>query len=154
MEVESERTATVLADSLALTDGEYELLEYGRIAAIHRAHAQRGFSTSINGSFGELARGYWWELLFPWLGAVRPLDAKQLARKRYAAIAFDESAIEPNRRVDFREHMQEVIARSSAPFKGKPNTTTGRRLLLPRLAVGWFVTDFMCSLTFPSMLIF
>lgn len=123
VELEAERTAAALADSLALTDGEYELFEYGRIAAIHRGHAGRGFSASINGSFGELGRGYWWELLFPWLGAARPLDAEQLSRKRYAAIAYDESAIQPNRRMNFREHMRGVIARSNAPLLGKPNTT-------------------------------
>lgn len=123
VEIEAERSAAALIDALALTDGEYELLEYARIAAIHRTHAQRGFSTSINGSFGELARGYWWELLFPWLGASRPLNADMLSRKRYAAIAYDESAIEPTIRLNFREHMRGVIARSSALLADKPNTT-------------------------------
>ena len=122
-DVQAERTAAVLTDALALTDGEYELVEYARIAAIHRGHGQRGFSCSINGSFGELARGYWWELLFPWLGAARPLDAELLARKRYAVFPFDASAIEPAVRVDFKAHMRDVINRSNAPLAGKPNTT-------------------------------
>lgn len=123
VELEAERTAAALNDALALTDGEYELLEYARIAAIHRGHAQRGFSTSINGSFGELARGYWWELLFPWMGAKQPLNADMLSRKRFAAIAYDLEAIEPAVRINFQDHMCGVIARSTAPFNGKPNTT-------------------------------
>ena len=123
VEIEAERTAAALSDALALTDGEYELLEYARIAAIHRSHAQRGFSSSINGSFGELARGYWWELLFPWLGAEQPLNADMLSRKRFAAIAYDAQAIEAALRINFRDHMREVIARSTAPLTAKPNTT-------------------------------
>ena len=123
VEIQAEKSAGILADALTLTDGEYELLEYARVAAIHRSHARRGFSTSINGSFGELARGYWWELLFPWLGAARPLDAELLSRKRFAAFAYDAGAIEPNVRIDFREHMRGVIARSTAALAAKPNTT-------------------------------
>ena len=123
VEIEAERRATVLADALALTDGEYELIEYARIAAIHRDHARHGFSASVNGSFGELARGYWWELLFPWLGAIKPLDATRLSHKRFAAVPYDTGAIDERSRLDFRDHMREVIARSSAPLAGKPNTT-------------------------------
>ena len=123
MEIQVERRAAVLEDALSLTDGEYELFEYARIAAIHRSHARGGFSASVNGSFGELARGYWWELLFPRLGAIRPLDAARLSRKRFAAAMYDVSAIESAVRLDFRDHMSGVIARSSAPLAGKPNTT-------------------------------
>jgi hypothetical protein len=123
MEIEAERTVAALNDALTLTDGEYELLEYARIAAIHRTHAQRGFSTSINGSFGELARGYWWELLFPWLGASQPLNADTLSQKRFAAIPYDAKAIEPSLRLNFQDHMRGVIARSAAPLAAKPNTT-------------------------------
>jgi asparagine synthase (glutamine-hydrolysing) len=123
VEIEVERRAAVAEDALALTDGEYELFEYARIAATHRGHARRGLSASVNGSFGELARGYWWELLFPWLGAIRPLDATRLSRKRFAAIPYDTGAIEEKARLDFRDHMSEVVARSVALLAGKPNTT-------------------------------
>src|SRR5262249_29506645 len=65
--------------SFALTDGEYDLLEYSRIAYVHQNLSQQ-FDISLNGSFGEVARGYWWELLFPHAGERRPLDVRQLAR--------------------------------------------------------------------------
>jgi hypothetical protein len=123
VEIRVERRAAIAEDALALTDGEYELFEYARIAATHRGHARRGFSASVNGSFGELARGYWWELLFPWLGAISPLDATLVSRKRFAAIPYDAGAIEEKARLDFRDHMSDVVARSAAPLAGKPNTT-------------------------------
>ena len=57
-------------DALWLTHGEYDVVDYARILATHRALSGR-FDISLNGSFGEVARGYWWELLFPHAGARR-----------------------------------------------------------------------------------
>lgn len=118
-----EHSKASLMDALALTDGEFDLFEYSNIAAIHRTHASRGFSTSINGSFGELARGYWWELLFPRLGRMQMLDAHQLSAKRFAAAYYDKEAINASVRLDLVAHLQDAIARSNAPFLNKPNTT-------------------------------
>ena len=115
-------SARMLEDALNLSDGECELFEYARIAAIHRGHAARGYSASVNGSFGELARGYWWELLFPRIGVCEPLDAQKLSQKRFAAVAFDTAAMAANHRFDFRDHMRAVIERSCAPLNGKLNT--------------------------------
>ena len=49
---------------LYLTDGEYDVLEYDKTFQVHRLLMDR-YDVSVNGSFGEVARGYWWELLFP-----------------------------------------------------------------------------------------
>jgi asparagine synthase (glutamine-hydrolysing) len=85
------RTYQDLLNALLLTDGEYDVFEYAGIAATHQGHVDAGHDISINGSFGELARGYWWELLFPKIGAKNPLDSVMLARKRFAANAYKRS---------------------------------------------------------------
>ena len=54
-----------LQKALAVTDGEIDLVEYGRnVLPVHERTA-RQYDISLNGSFGEIARGYWWELLLP-----------------------------------------------------------------------------------------
>lgn len=107
--------------ALWLTDGEYDLVEYARIATIHET-LRRDFDISLNGSFGEVARGYWWELLFPRAGARAPLDAAQLARRRYAAQGGDSSLFVPEQRLDLAAHFTDIIERTTAGLAGLPNT--------------------------------
>jgi hypothetical protein len=106
---------------LPLTDGEYDLVDYAQIREIHRTLAQQ-FDISINGSFGEVARGYWWELLLPRIGARVRLDSRKLAKKRYAAHQFDSSVFPPEQRLDLIEHFVAVIERTNAGLNGFPNT--------------------------------
>ncbi len=106
---------------LPLTDGEYDLVNYAQIREIHqRLSAQ--FGISINGSFGEVARGYWWELLFPRIGARGPLDAHKLAERRYAAQRFDGSMFPAGERLDLTAHFAGVIERTNAGLSDLPNT--------------------------------
>src|SRR5699024_7304107 len=69
--------------ALPLVDGEYDILEYARVLNVHRQLAAR-FGISINGSGGELIRGYWWELLFPRTGQRNHFDARRIAQRRFA----------------------------------------------------------------------
>lgn len=110
-----------LQTSLPLTDGEYDLVEYARIEEMHRGLSKR-FEISINGSFGEVARGYWWELLFPRIGAQAPLDARKVAERRYAAQVFDPSIFPVENRLDMVAHFVGVIERTNAGLCGWPNT--------------------------------
>ena len=103
------------------TDGEYDLFEYARVLDIHRQLSKR-FDVSINGSYGELARGYWWELLFPHTGARRPLDCRKVAQKRYAAGIPDSAFIHPALRLDMGAHLAGVLERTNAGLSGLPNT--------------------------------
>jgi hypothetical protein len=103
------------------TDGEYDLIEYARILKIHQTLSDR-FDISINGSFGEVARGYWWELLFPLTGAHRSMDAWKLARLRYAAPGLDASLFRPEVRLDLVAHFARIIDRANAGLAGLPNT--------------------------------
>jgi asparagine synthase (glutamine-hydrolysing) len=113
---------TELERSTALTDGEYDAVEYARIAAIHREHAT-GHDISVNGSFGELARGYWWELLWPAIGRRKVLDCEMLSRRRFAAFPYDATVFADGARFDLTRHMTSVIARVNDPVRDMPNTT-------------------------------
>jgi hypothetical protein len=59
VEIPSRTFASVRA-AVAATDGEFDALDYATVAAIHRRTAPHG-ELSVNGSSGELCRGYWWK---------------------------------------------------------------------------------------------
>jgi hypothetical protein len=107
--------------SLALTDGECNLIEYAGIASIHQNLSQQ-FDMSINGSFGEVARGYWWELLLPRIGARRQLDAQKVAQRRYAAQGCDISFIPEEHRLSLVNHFTGIIERTNTGLFDFPNT--------------------------------
>lgn len=107
--------------ALLLTDGEYDIVEYSRVLEIHQT-LSKYFDISLNGSFGEVARGYWWELLFPQIGRCRRLDAEKLARLRYAAQSFEPSIFPPDTRLDLTPHFTNVIERTNAGLSQFPNT--------------------------------
>ncbi len=108
-------------DALSFTDGEYDLVEYARILDIH-VKLSNSFNISINGSFGELARGYWWELLFPNAGERHELDAEMLARRRFAACQFDATLFPANIRLNLVAHLSDVIKRTNTGLSNLPNT--------------------------------
>jgi asparagine synthase (glutamine-hydrolysing) len=110
-----------IKDALRLTDGEFDLVKYARILAIHERLAET-CDISLNGSLGEVARGYWWELLFPRAGRRLPLDAATVARRRFAALPSDPSLFPPGQRLDLAAHFADVIGRTNAGLSGLPNT--------------------------------
>jgi len=108
--------------ALRMTDGEYDAFDYSRILATHR-RLSAAHSMSLNGSFGELARGYWWELLWPKLAQRQPLDVAMVARKRFAAIGYDKTIFAPAAQLDLAAHMAAVAGRATAPIASFPNTS-------------------------------
>ena len=82
---------------LPVTDGEYDMVEYANVFRVHH-QLSKSFDVSINGSFGELARGYWWELLFPNPAKTGKLDGELVARKRYTTQLYDERLFEQSKR--------------------------------------------------------
>ena len=117
---ESPITIGELEATLQLTEGEYDLVEYVDVARIHRDLSKR-CQISINGSFGEIARGYWWELLFPHTGARRKLDSHKVASRRYAWTSCG-TLFQPQYRVNLVEHISGVIERTIAGLENYPNT--------------------------------
>jgi len=110
-----------LQDAAALTDGEYDLVEYARTLAVHKALAAQ-FDASINGSFGEVARGYWWEILAPRTGKRTKLDPAKLARLRYVPRAYTASLFKPELRLDVITHFAGIVERSNSGVFSTPNT--------------------------------
>jgi asparagine synthase (glutamine-hydrolysing) len=106
--------------ALRLTDGECDLSEYIHVARIHK-DLSRQFAISINGSFGEIARGYWWELLFPRTGSGIKLDSRKLAMLRYA-VGSQNTLLQPQYDFDLDKHLTGVVDRAIAGIEVYPNT--------------------------------
>ncbi len=116
MEESAAITAADFDQAVRLGDGEINAFEY---AAIQRNQSPfvQDHGISLNGSFGEVARGYWWELLWPKLNTCEPLDAAMLSRKRFAAIPFTE--VFKNPPVDsLGQHLAGVVTRTIEPAHG------------------------------------
>jgi len=108
-------------NSLKLTDGEYDLVEYSGILSIHNRLSKK-YGISVNGSFGEIARGYWWELLFPNAGKCIPIDPSKLAIYRYAYHSHDSSLFPPETRLNIRTHFTHIIEDVTHGLTNLPNT--------------------------------
>lgn len=110
-----------LQSALRLTDGEYDLVDYARIGRLHSL-LSRKFDASINGSFGELARGYWWELLSSPIGKRELLDARKIAARRYAVEPDSPQLFSPESKLNLPEHLADVIKHANAELEDWPNT--------------------------------
>ena len=107
--------------SLQMTDGECNLFEYAGILQTQERLIGK-FDLSVNGSFGGLARGLWWELLFPHLGASGKLDGNLLAKRRYAFGNFDPTIFPHEIQVDIVDHLSGVIDRLTEGLAHFPKT--------------------------------
>lgn len=108
-------------EAVRLADAEADAFEYAGIASVH-ARSATSFSASVGGSFGEIARGYWWELLWPRIGRREPLEARMLAERRFGAIPYDAGVFSAQARLDLGNHLEIEIARSLAGLSALPNT--------------------------------
>jgi hypothetical protein len=125
-----------VSDALAFTDGEYDLVEYARILQIHRSAMNR-FDISINGSFGEIARGYWWELLLPHVGKKQILSSEKVARLRFAAGSDPAGIFLREGRLDLTSHFSSIIDRCNAGLTDCPNTMQMDHLYLNMRMQRW-----------------
>lgn len=107
--------------ALRLCDGEYEVLEYARILEIHRQLSRR-FQASVNGSNGEICKGYWWELLFPFTGRRGHFDAAKVAAARFVLNQSGTELLAAQYPQDLVRHFAEVIGRANAELDAAPNT--------------------------------
>lgn len=104
--------------ALRLCDGEYNAFDAARIMR-NQAPFTTNHGASLNGSFGEVARGYWWELLWPHLEKRAPLNAEMLARKRFGAIPFVD-VFKTRPAATLAQHLSGVISRTATPFNDLP----------------------------------
>jgi hypothetical protein len=110
-------TADEVFDAIPLTDGLVNAVLYARVLRVHRALSER-FDTSLNGSFGEVARGYWWEILRPSPDHLGPLDGAAIARARYAAGAAPVGFWPVAERLDPVPHFADLVARTDRDLPG------------------------------------
>ena len=109
-------------NAFIFTDGEYDLLDYARIFRVQKRLSEN-FDISLNGSFGEVGRGYWWELLFPHVGNRQRLDAERVAKLRYGAQRFTPLVSASQGKIDFIAHLTQVIERTNVGLHSLPNTS-------------------------------
>jgi asparagine synthase (glutamine-hydrolysing) len=116
------RALADLADALALTDGEADVVEYAGIAGIQtrmaRSAGARG--ATVNGTAGELCRGYWWDLL-PSTG--RPgtaFDAPRAAAGRFATDGWADAMTAGRHADPLLAHFTGVVERAVGPLRALP----------------------------------
>lgn len=112
---------TDLERAIQLSDGECNVLDYAPVAVL-QAHTARDSDVNINGSFGELCRGYWWDPLLPWLGARDRFDSRKFARRRFVADTWADQMTRGRFANTLEDHFAGVIARANRHLAGYPNT--------------------------------
>jgi hypothetical protein len=110
-----------LEDALRLTDGECDLIRYARVHAPHNSLSAE-FDVSVNGSYGEIARGYGWNMLFPKVGRREQIDYHELAARCYAADPCSPELFPSSADFDIVEHLAMIIRRLNKSLDGLPNT--------------------------------
>lgn len=106
--------------AFALCDGEYDALEYSNVFDVHSDLAPR-FDATINGSNGEICKGYWWELLAPYTGRKGRFDSRRVAAGRFA-FAGEHRLMAADFPLTIEDHMAEVIRRVNSGLEEYPNT--------------------------------
>lgn len=110
-----------LEEALRLTDGECDLIHYARVYAPRHALSAR-FDVSVNGSCGEIARDYGWNILFPKIGRRERIDCRELAARHYAADPCSPDLLPLGDAFDIVEHLAMIIGRLNKGLDGWPNT--------------------------------
>lgn len=98
-------------EAVRLGDGELDATEYARVYEVHKRHTS-GFDFSFNGSYGEVARGYWWELLDGDPSVIRPLDIDRVAGARFVGLTSSSGLFLKDNRIDLRSHFSGVLRRT------------------------------------------
>lgn len=107
--------------ALPLCDGECNILEYARVLEHHEKLAGE-FDLSVNGSGGEICKGYWWELLYPFLGRRGHFDERRVAAGRFAFAPAGADLLSSRFDDDIVDHFAGIIRRANAGFGDHPNT--------------------------------
>jgi hypothetical protein len=110
-----------LLRALAVCDGECDLVDYSRTMRVHECLAPL-YDASVNGSNGEIAKGYWWELLFPYTGRNGHFDEKKLAAKRFAEGTDATELLSMKFGTTLTDHFAELIREAGRGFEHHPNT--------------------------------
>jgi hypothetical protein len=88
----------------------------------HHTRLAREFDVSVNGSGGEICKGYWWELLFPFTGSRGHFDERRVAAGRFAFAPLGAELLARDYGDGIVDHFAGVIRRVNADFADLPNT--------------------------------
>jgi asparagine synthase (glutamine-hydrolysing) len=110
-----------VAESVGLCDGEYDAVLYASVFATHTGLARK-YDCSINGSNGEIAKGYWWELLFPFTGKRGHFDPRTIASRRFVAGGEASGLLAHEFSEELPELFAGIIRRANAGLEDHPNT--------------------------------
>jgi hypothetical protein len=124
-------------ESLALCDGEYDVLHYARVLDVHSRLAGE-FDATVNGAYGELGRGLYWELLVPFTGWKGHFDQKALALGRYAYVGEIPNLMAHCFQDSLLEHFEEVVQRANVGWEERPNTVKMDNNTLTVYAHRWY----------------
>ena len=107
--------------SAPLCDGEFNVLLY---AGTFDAHSRLAadFDITVNGSNGEVCKGYWWELLFPFTGRSGHFSSERIAAKRFAVDSTMATTLNMEFEDDLVHHFASIIDRANRGFEDLPNT--------------------------------
>lgn len=109
-------------ESLKYCDGECDVLLYGSTLEAQLRNSD-GFDASINGAIGEVLKGHWWELLFPYTGRLDHFDCNLVARRRFTSEGEVPGLLAFRYPEGLTDHYAEVIRQSVGGIEGLPNTT-------------------------------
>jgi hypothetical protein len=110
-----------LERAVELSDGECNVLDCAPVAAL-QTHTAQDLGLNVNGSYGELCRGYWWDPLLPRLSARSGFDSRTFARRRFAADGWADRMTRGRFEETLEDHFAGVIARTNRRLAGLPRT--------------------------------
>jgi asparagine synthase (glutamine-hydrolysing) len=108
--------------AVAYCDGEYDVLDYARVLAVHESLARR-FDASVNGAMGEVLRGHWWNQLVPYLGMTGHFDARRVSSLRLLTAPGGADLLAARFEQPLAEHYADIVRRETARLRRSPNTS-------------------------------
>lgn len=108
-------------DALRLCDGEQDATMYASTVAAHRRAAGE-YDLSVNGSNGEVCKGYWWELLFPFTRWRSHFDARKVAAGRFTYPGEAAGLLDAPYQETLADWFTAIIERANAGLEQLPNT--------------------------------
>jgi hypothetical protein len=115
-------TRTDLEALTWLTDGEADVVDYSRVASVHK-QLMTQFDISLSGAIFELSRSHWWELLSTLGSDSSSLDGAMIARRRLIAEPFDASLFGSDPTEELVQNASATIRRAIHGMDGMPMAT-------------------------------
>ena len=126
-----------IAATIDVTDGEYDLVEYARVRRIHQSLA-RAHDGSLNGTFGELARGHWLGRIRSDRGRPQTLDPSEVGAMRFVTQPSDPSIVPADLRLDLVAHFAGAVERTNQGLASQPLHAQMQNLYLMMRLQHWF----------------